>query len=384
MSSLSAANNNSSTLAGGPASLIWAVSFGSWIFIAFASALSMYELQRSLGKSTTLADVITIPLVQSLIYALLTPSVFSFAIRYPIQRQNWIRRSALHLVAGAVFTTTHVVIRGMVYPVWDPDVRGYAWALWNSQSHTLRFKSDMFERLFFYNAVDDICSVYVPIVVIAFAIGYYQRFREREVRAIHLEGQLAKAHLQALKGQLQPHFLFNTMHSISALMHTDVAAADRMMTLLCDLLRISLEKTGVQLTTLNCELEFMDSYLALEKVRFGDRLRVVTDVSPDALGAHVPHLILQPLVENAVRHGVAKRSTGGEICIAIGHDDRCLQLRVTDDGPGLNEHPPKRGLGLEATRERLRTLYGDNQSIEIRNTLKGGVEVCIRIPFSSE
>jgi LytS/YehU family sensor histidine kinase len=128
----------------------------------------------------------------------------------------------------------------------------------------------------------------------------------------------------------------------------------------------------------------MDSYLALEKVRFGDRLRVVTDVSPDALGAHVPHLILQPLVENAVRHGVAKRSTGGEICIAIGHDDRCLQLRVTDDGPGLNEHPPKRGLGLEATRERLRTLYGDNQSIEIRNTLKGGVEVCIRIPFSSE
>jgi len=271
----------------------------------------------------------------------------------------------------------------MVYPVWDPDVRGYAWALWNSQLHTMRFKRALFDRLFLYNAVDDIYSVYLPIVVTALGIGYYLRFRERELRASQLEGQLAKAHLQALKSQLQPHFLFNTMHSISALMHTDVAAADRMMTLLCDLLRMSLEKTGIQVTTLNCELEFLDGYLAIEKVRFGDRLRVVRDVSPDALGAHVPHLILQPLVENAVRHGVAKRSSGGEVCIAISHDDRCLHLRVKDDGPGLNEDPPKRGLGLEATRERLQTLYGDNQSIEVTNTPKGGVEVCVRIPFSS-
>lgn len=172
------------------------------------------------------------------------------------------------------------------------------------------------------------------------------------------------------------------MHSISALMHTDVAAADKMMTLLCDLLRMSLEKTGVQLTTLNCELEFLDSYLAIEKLRFGDRLRVVTDVPSDTLGAHVPHLILQPLVENAVRHGVSKRSTEGEVGIAVSHDDHHLYLRVKDDGPGLSEHPPKRGLGLEATRERLQTLYGDNQSIEIRNTPQGGVEVCVRIPFS--
>jgi LytS/YehU family sensor histidine kinase len=166
-------------------------------------------------------------------------------------------------------------------------------------------------------------------------------------------------------------------------MHTDVAAADKMMTLLCDLLRMSLEKTGVQVTTLNSELEFLDGYLAIEKVRFGDRLRVVTDISPDTLGAHVPHLILQPLVENAVRHGVAKRSTEGEVCIAARHDDQNLYLRVRDDGPGLNESPPKKGLGLEATRERLQTLYGDNQSIEIRSTPEGGVEVCVRIPFSS-
>jgi len=113
------------------------------------------------------------------------------------------------------------------------------------------------------------------------------------------------------------------MQSISALMHTDVAAADKMMTLLSELLRMTLEKTGVQVTTLNCELEILDGYLAIEKVRFGDRLRVVKDFSPDTLGAQVPHLILQPLVENAVRHGVAKRSTEGEICIASWHDESC-------------------------------------------------------------
>jgi two-component system LytT family sensor kinase len=378
-----AAKHEPPTLGRERAWVIWVVSFGLWIFIAFASALSMYEFQRSLGRSTTFRAELTLPLIQSLIFAFLTPFVFNFAIRHPVQRENWVSRSWLHLAASMAFAATHVLIRGSVYPVWDPDVRGYAWALRDPQSHALRIKWALFERLFLYNAVDDIYSVYLPIAVIAFAIGYYQRFRERELRATQLEGQLAKAHLQALKSRLQPHFLFNTMHSISALMHTDVAAADKMMTLLCDLLRMSLEKTGVQVTTLNCELEFLDSYLAIEKVRFGDRLRVVTDVSSDTLGAHVPHLILQPLVENAVRHGVAKRSTDGEVCIAVSHDDHHLYLRVKDDGPGLNEHPPKRGLGLEATRERLQTLYGDNQSIEIRNTSEGGVEVCVRIPFSS-
>ncbi len=363
--------------------LVWIVSFGLWTFIALASGLSMYEFQRSLGRVTTLRAELTLPFIQSLIFAFLTPFVFSLTIRHPVQRENWVRRLWLHLTAGTAFVTAHVLIRGMVYPIWDPDVRGYAWALWNSQLHTMRFKRALFERLFLYNAVDDIYSVYLPIVVTALGIGYYQKFRERELRATQLEGQLAKAHLQALKSQLQPHFLFNTMHSISALMHTDVAASDKMMTLLCDLLRMSLEKTGIQVTTLNCELEFVDGYLAIEKVRFGDRLRIVTDISPDTLGAHVPHLILQPLVENAVRHGVAKRSSEGEVCIAASHDDQHLYLRVKDNGPGLNEHPPKKGLGLEATRERLQTLYGDNQSIEIRSTPEGGVEVSIRIPFSS-
>jgi LytS/YehU family sensor histidine kinase len=193
--------------------------------------------------------------------------------------------------------------------------------------------------------------------------------------------------LLALKSQLQPHFLFNTMHSISALMLTDVRAADRMMTRLSDLLRISLENDGIQIITLNQELEFVTGYLEIEKVRFEDRLTVVFDIAPDTLDALVPHLILQPLVENAVRHGISRRSTNGEIRIAASHDGRSLCLQVRDNGPGMgefDESQTKTGLGLRATRERLQTLYGIEQNMEIRSASEGGVEVELQIPFRSE
>jgi signal transduction histidine kinase len=363
--------------------LIWGLSFGVWIFIAFASGFSMYEFQRSLGRYTTLRDELILPLVQSLIFAVLTPFVFHFATRYPVQRENWIRRSGLHLVAAMIFAVIHVAIRAIVYPVWDADVRGFAWPLWNSQSHALRFKWKLIERLFFYNTVEDISSAYLPIVLVAFGVVYYRRFRERELRATELEGQLAQAHLHELKSQLQPHFLFNTLHSISALMHIDVKAADKMMTYLSDLLRLSLENTGIQITTLKMELEFVNGYLAIEKIRFGERLKIVMDIPAEMLSAETPHLILQPLVENAIRHGISKRSAEGKIYIAASHDGDHLSLLVRDNGPGLAQQPPRPGLGLEATRKRLQTLYGDDQSLEVRNTPETGVEVCIRIPFSA-
>jgi two-component system, LytTR family, sensor kinase len=353
-----------------------------WIFIAFASALSMYEFQRSLGRSTTLWDELMLPLIQGLIFAFLTPFAFIFASRYPVQRENWVRRSALHLIAGIVFAVAHAVIRGVVYPLWDPDVRKFVWALWNSQSHAIRFEWKLFERLLIYNTVSDVYTVYLPIAVVAFAIAYYRRFRERELRASEMEAQLAKAHLQELKSQLQPHFLFNTLHSISALMHIDVQAADKMMTRLSDLLRLSLENTGVQVTTLKRELEFLNTYLAIEKIRFGERLKIVMDIPSNMLDAEAPHLLLQPLVENAIRHGVAKAASQGEVSITASHEGRHLCLKVKDNGPGLSEQPSPGGLGLEATRKRLRTLYGDDQSMEIRSMPEKGAEVFVRIPFS--
>jgi LytS/YehU family sensor histidine kinase len=160
-----------------------------------------------------------------------------------------------------------------------------------------------------------------------------------------------------------------------------------MMTRLSDLLRISLENDGVQIITLNQELEFVTGYLEIEKVRFEDRLKVVFDIAPDTLDALVPHLLLQPLVENAVRHGISRRSANGEICIAVRHDRRSLCLQVRDNGPGMDEYEASQtttGLGLRATRERLQTLYGSEQNMEIRSAQGGGVEVELQIPFSSE
>jgi len=284
----------------------------------------------------------------------------------------------------------HVVLRGLAYPVWDPRISGYAYAAWNPHNGVFSVQWILFKRLFLYNAVDDIVSVYIPVLLIAHALWYYRRFRDRELRASQLEGQVVKAHLQALKSQLQPHFLFNTLHSISALMLTDVRAADRMMSRLSDLLRISLESDGIQIISLSRELEFVNGYLEIEKVRFEDRLNVVFDVTPDTLDALVPHLVLQPLVENAVRHGISRRSSNGRIRIAANRDGRILCLQVGDNGPGLeesdgNQTQSKRGgLGLRATRERLQTLYAHEQSLEIRSAPGSGVEVEVRIPFRTE
>jgi two-component system, LytTR family, sensor kinase len=224
-------------------------------------------------------------------------------------------------------------------------------------------------------------------VLVAHAVSYYRRFRERELHTAQLEGQLAKAHLQALKSQLQPHFLFNTMHSISALMLIDVRAADKVMTRLSDLLRMSLENDGSQLTTLSRELEFVTAYLQIEKVRFEDRLTIAFDIAPDTLDAQVPHLLLQPLAENAVRHGISKRIEQGEIRISASHDEHQLYLAVRDNGPGLDLSEGssfREGLGLRTTRERLRTLYGEEHSVDIQSAPGEGLEINIRIPFRAE
>ena len=365
--------------------LIWAISFGVWTFVSLAATAAVYEMYHMDHGGMRLGTIAGMQFSQILTYAPLTPFAFAFAVRYPIQRGNWARRTLLHLAAGLAFTLAHVALKGVTpYGYWDPGSREWSAALWDSNAHTFRAPWIVLKSMFLSSVVDDVTGAYVPVVFIAYAASYYRRFRERELRATQLEGQLAKARLQTLKSQLQPHFLFNTLHSISSLMLTDVAAADQMMTLLSDLLRMSLAGNGTQITTLSGELEFVNGYLEIEKIRFEDRLKVILDIAPDTLDAQVPHLLLQPLVENAVRHGVSRLSSGGEILIAASHDDRCLHLKIRDNGPGLaksTDVSSQGGFGLGAARERLRTLYGNDQEIEIRNAADGGVEVNLRIPF---
>jgi anti-sigma regulatory factor (Ser/Thr protein kinase) len=355
--------------------IILAISFGVWTFLAVARAFSMYLFDLRLGRHVAFGGELSIPLINNLIYACLTPAVYVLGSRYLMQRHNWGRRSMAYFAGGFGFTVLHVLARAFAYSIRDP-------ATGKVVNDKICFC--LLKNMFFYNVADDVLFVYLPILAIGHVLGYYQESRGREQRALQLEAQLTQAHLALLKSQLQPHFLFNAMHSISALMHIDVPAADRMMTRLSDLLRMSFENGMVQMTTLGRELEFVTGYLEIERVRFEDRLSVILKIAPDTLDAKVPHLLLQPLVENAVRHGVSRRSSGGEIQIAAWRETASLYLRVKDNGPGFDAGSAaqtKTGIGLRATRERLTTLYGCNQSIDIRTAPEGGVDVCVKIPF---
>jgi two-component system LytT family sensor kinase len=305
--------------------LILVVSFGVWTIVALAATGSIYGLYRSRGLPMAFATILSLEFCQILTYAPLTPIAFVLALPFPIQRGNWLRRSLLHLLFALVFSLAHTALRFVTpFAAWDPKLGSFVSGIWNSQAHLFEIKWQIFRNLFLTNIVDDITGTYVPIVLVAHALSYYWRFRDRELHSAKLQMQIAKSRLQALKSHLQPHFLFNTMHSISALMLTDVRSADKMMSRLSDLLRLSLENSEIQTTRLSRELEFAGSYLEIEKIRFEDRLNVVLDIAPETLDAQVPSLLLQPLVENAVRHGISKLSTGGHIWIAARHDGNDL------------------------------------------------------------
>lgn len=365
--------------------VIWATSLGVWAFIALAGTLTIYQTYRMMNGTTSLGKVAAMELCQVLSYAPLTPFAFKLAIRYPIQRRNWIKPTLVHLTAGLVFAFGHVAIRGCTpFGVYDSSDRDWTYIFWNSHAHSFRLPWQILKRAYMANVVDDVTSGYVPIILIALALLYHHNSQQKELRATQLSGQLAKARLQVLKNQIQPHFLFNTLHSISALMLTNVVAADRMMTSLSDLLRMSLQDKGSQLTTLNRDLEFLSVYVEIEKARFEDRLCVTFDIEPQCLDAQVPHLFLQPLVENAVRHGTSKRSRPGEINVIAKRREGTLELSIQDNGAGFQgptEDLFKRGLGLSVTRERLEALYGNQQECKIRNLETGGAEVYVRLPF---
>jgi LytS/YehU family sensor histidine kinase len=215
---------------------------------------------------------------------------------------------------------------------------------------------------------------------------YHARYRERERAAEQLARGLTEARLQALKMQLQPHFLFNTLNAISALIPTEAKPAKRMLARLGDLLRITLEHEETQEVTLREELAFLQPYLEIEQARLGGRLMVVMEIAPETLDARVPHLVLQPLVENAIRHGIAPRIEPGrvEISATRGPDNRVLRMEVRDDGRGVDrdhEVRTRRGVGLTNIRSRLEQLYDGEHRFELENHPEAGVVVRITLPF---
>jgi two-component system LytT family sensor kinase len=223
--------------------------------------------------------------------------------------------------------------------------------------------------------------VYAGFVLAWHAASYYREARDRQMRAVELEGLLHQSQLEALRSQLNPHFLFNALHSMAELVHTDPKLAEQLLVRLGELLRQVLQSSNHQEVTLAEELEFIRGYVDIEQMRLGERLTVNWDVDDTLTQARVPSLVLQPLVENAIQHGIAAASGPGTLRITVRRDGEFLQLEVRDSGPGPARGAAERsdGIGLANTRARLQRLYGERQSVEIQ--AGEGMAVRLRLPL---
>src|SRR6266404_1554031 len=301
--------------------LIW----GIWTFIGIVFTLQGYFTSYRSERPMYFLDSLYLQMTWSYLWALATPLVLFAASRLPIERNNWIRSSLLHIpisiiLSGIVTALGHVLM----------------WLYWG-WSMGRPFSFERMGRFVVGNFSEGI-GIYLLIALTNYAFSYYRRYREGQLRTLQLEAQLSQAQLQALKMQLQPHFLFNTLHSISALLNKDPESARKMITRLGDFLLLTLENSGSQEVTLQHELEFLSCYLEIERIRFQNRLVTRVDVAQQTLAARVPNLILQPIVENAIRHGIAPRSTPGLIEIEAKQHNGALRIQVRDNGPGLSQH----------------------------------------------
>jgi two-component system, LytTR family, sensor kinase len=369
--------------ASGPARKVmsWLAIFGiCTLFLLLNSATVWYGVRAGFFPNAQPMRWGTLLLEQLTVWypvALLAPACLWLAARFRLERERWVPTLAVHLGINLVF---HVCLVLISLPL--------SQLIWGEPIFTLRFLQSLHQRLIGRLPVDVI--IYWMIIGSGYAFEYYRRFREQqlqaarlEIRTTQLETQLVQAQLQALKMQLHPHFLFNTLHAISALMDDDVKGARRMMARLSELLRLTLESAGQQEVALRQELDALERYLEIEQIRFQDRLTVQVAVAPETLDASVPNLVLQPIVENAIRHGIAPRSSAGRVEIRAERRDGMIELQVIDDGPGLQKGDGelKEGIGLANTRARLRQLYGDKHRIEIKDADEGGLMVKLSIPF---
>jgi len=346
----------------------WALIFACWTFLAFLfSGPPMIQAIRqnrtAEGWQTVLGE-----LIFSYLWLALTPLVIWLSKSFRIEGGQRFKSLTVHFLACIALLLIDVLLFTVISIP-------FGW-----YSHLTPFSNRYF--LLILNFTPSNVMFYWGIVVIEHALDYYRKLQDRELRASQLEAQLAQTQLQVLKMQLHPHFLFNTLNAISALIRESPDEADEMVSRLGDLLRMTLETAGLQEVPFKKELEFLKHYLDIEQTRFQDRLKVEMAIEPETLDGLVPSMILQPLVENSVRHGVAPRPEGGCIKIKAWRDNGLLRLEVEDDGPGLSDDTPlKERVGLTNTRARVSNLYGDEHGLRLRNAADGGLVVSLSIPF---
>lgn len=343
----------------------WLLGFVIFTLIGLAFAGQLYLVQAKLGDPVSWQFAISRKLADWYVFAILSIPVWWLARHFPLERARWHRTLLVHIAGASLFSICWMVFRA---------------GLEHLQSRGESFETAFTQALvanFVFNAL-----IYWALVSLAHALSYYIKYQERTVRAAELEKRLTQARLQALQMQLNPHFLFNTLHAISSLMHQNVDAADRMLARLSDLLRYALESTDSQEVPLRKELDFLTRYLEIEQTRFGERLRVRLQIEPAAMDANVPNLILQPLVENAIKHGIEPHARPGTVELRARREDGMLRLEVEDNGDGLQTGKPSGfGVGLSNTRARLEQLYGEHHRLEMVNGPGGGLLVRLSIPW---
>jgi hypothetical protein len=342
--------------------------FGIWTLLGLFDATQTYFSYAARGSPVTWTQAIKLGLALWHSWAVLSLFIFRFTRRFPIGHRTWPERLVLHLVAGIFFALVKLC---MDYPVIE--------ILYCSAPGLTPFVD--FFRVALLGHFHPYVLIYWAIVGVWHAKEYYLRYRDREQKSAHLEQLLSRARLQLLKSQIQPHFLFNTLNAIATLLHKDVEQADRMIVRLGELLRAAMDNYDSHEVTLRQELNFTRAYWEIEQIRFGNSLEVEMAIDATALDVRVPFLILQPLVENAIRHGVAPNGHSGRVVIRAELLGKGVRLCVEDSGSGgtlpqdFQEH-----IGLSNTRARLRQLYGDEQQLELSHSPLGGLAVTIDIP----
>ena len=301
--------------------------------------------------------------------AVLFVVVVAFTWRYPLDRPGWRRRISAHVVAMLAYSVAHTTLmfvsRTVIFRALGMGAYDYGYL---PARYVMEFGQDVIS--------------YSTFVLVITLYRYYRVMRQREVRTAQLERGLAQAELRNLRLQLQPHFLFNALNTISSTMYDDPRSADRMIGQLSQLLRLSLRTSNAHEVPLRDELDVLACYLGLMQARFGARLRATVVAAPETADALVPSMLLQPLVENAIRHGNASHAAGGAIGVHIAHVGQMLRIDVTDDGPGApcGVDVFANGIGLSATRDRLRLLYGDGHRFDAGNR-DDGFAVSVSIPY---
>ncbi len=341
------------------------------VILGFLFSGLIYLIYAYTGSPITWKQAFSVGLTQCYSWALLSYGIVWLTRRYPIERQRWIRGVLIYLAIGVALTYLKLGLDVVLILV-----------LYSDASSNKLLDTSLMIMMLYFNLI-----TYGTVVGVSHAVNFYRKFREGEMKASQLEAQLAQAQLQALKMQLHPHFLFNTLHTIAMLNLTDVKAANRMIARLSDLLRLALDNAGAQEVTLKQELDFLRQYLEIEQIRFQDRLVVEMNIDPETLDASVPNLLLQPIVENAIRHGIGKLETAGRIELFARRENGSLLLQVRDNGPGMSEEEQanhKPGIGLKTTRARLKQLYGSAQQMTLNTANGGGLEVSIAIPFQEK